>query len=173
MKIGRGGTRGFTLMEILIATGLFAFAVTGLIALFPMAQRISREGEEEARAALIAGNILDTLAVNAASGSFSLATGTSGGSIRIERIDPFSSGEHSVAYGAACEPLFAMDQNQVEKPAGNPEALDIAMLRLARKSSLPGLVVAEVDVASPAAAPASGRTTNRFVRLFPLPSSHD
>ena len=76
--------RGFTLLEILIATGLFAIAVTGLIALFPTVQRVSREGEEEARATLIAENILDTLTLPSRPGAFSLATGSSGRSLCFE-----------------------------------------------------------------------------------------
>jgi prepilin-type N-terminal cleavage/methylation domain-containing protein len=165
---------GFTLMELLIATGLFAVAVTGLIALFPTAQRVSREGEEESRATLIAGSILDTLAASSSSGCFSLATGTkAGGELRLEQLDPRMPDEHSVAYGSSCEPLFPLEPEKAGLPVGNPEVLDIATLTLKTRSTLPGLVVAEVDVVSPAAAPASGRSTNRFVRLFPMPADHD
>jgi prepilin-type N-terminal cleavage/methylation domain-containing protein len=164
---------GFTLLEILIATGLFAIAVTGLIALFPMVQRVSREGEEEARATLIAQNILDALPLSAPSGSFSLATGASGGTLRFETVDPHGTSEHFVAYGASCEPLFPLVREHSDIPATDPEALDITTLRLTVTPSLPGLVRTEVDVASPASAPASGRTTHHFVRLFPMPASHD
>ena len=172
MKMGDSRSRGFTLMEILIATALFAVAVTGLIALFPTAQRVSREGEEEARAALIAGNILDTLAIHSSSWCFSLPIGTTGGMLQFEALNPGEPGEHSVAYGASCEPLFAVNRDQAAMPAGNPDALAIATLHLGTKSSLPGLVIAEVDVASPAAAPASARSTHRFVRIFPMPPDH-
>ena len=165
--------RGFTLAEILIATGLFAVAVTGLISLFPTVQRVTREGEEEARAALIAQNILDTLTLPSPSGLFSLATGTSGGTLRLEPIDPRMTSEHFVAYGASCEPLFPVDREKADMPVTMPEALDITTLRLTSKPSLPGLVHAEVEVAAPAAAPASGRSTHRFVRLFPMPVNHD
>lgn len=166
-------SHGFTLMELLIATGLFAVAVTGLVALFPTAQRVSREGEEEARATLIAGNVLDALARSSPDGSFPLATGTTEGELRFEPLDPRVPSEHSVAYGSACEPLSPMDRENADLPVTNPEILDITTLRLGTKASLPGLVVAEVDVASPAAAPASGRSTNRFIRLFPMPPDHD
>lgn len=167
-----GSPGAFSLLEILIATGVFAVAVTGLIALFPTAQRVSREGEEEARAALIAGNILETLALPS-SGTFSLATGAPSGELRFEQLDPHVSARRSVAYGAACEPLFPLDPGKADLPAQDPGTLDIATLRLGTKSSLPGLVVAEVDVASPAAAPASGRSTNRFIRLLSMPPAHD
>lgn len=173
MRSADGPIRGFTLLEILIATGLFAIAVTGLIALFPTAQRVSREGEEEARATLIAENILDTLELPSRPGSFSLATGSSGRSICFEPLDPRIPSEHFVAYGAACEPLFPLEQEKACLPSTNLEVLDIASISLGTKPSLPGLVVAEIEVASPASAPASGRSTQRFVRLFPMPPAHD
>jgi hypothetical protein len=55
----------------------------------------------------------------------------------------------------------------------NPQALDIATLRLEKRSSLPGLVVADLEITSPASAPASGRLTNHFERIYPLPMSHE
>lgn len=165
--------RGFTLLEILIATGFFAIAVTGLIALFPTVQRVSREGEEEARATLIAENILETLALPSRPGAFSLATGLSGRSLCFEALDPLIPSEHFVAYGPACEPLFPLEQEKARLSVTNPEVLDVATVRLGTKTSLPGLVLAEIEVASPASAPASGRSTRRFVRLFPMPPVHD
>lgn len=173
MRSSDAPMRGFTLLEILIATGLFAVAVTGLIALFPMAQRISREGEEEARGTMIAENIFSALSLRSASGSFRLAIGMEEGDLRFEQLDPFPASEHSVAYGTACEPLFPLERGKADLPVNVPEALDIATLRLVTKPALPGLVVAEVDVASPAAAPAAGRSSRRFVRLFPLQARHE
>jgi hypothetical protein len=160
-------------MEILIATGLFTVAVTGLIALFPAVYRVSREGEEEARAALIAENTLNELSLKSDSGSFSLAIGTSEGALRFEPVDPRVASEHYVAYGASCEPLFPMDREKVSVPVTNPDALDILTVRLGTKPALPGLVIAEIEVSSPASAPASGRSMHRFIRLFQMPPDHD
>jgi prepilin-type N-terminal cleavage/methylation domain-containing protein len=165
-------THGFTLLEILIAMGLFAIAVTGLIALFPAVQRVSLQGEEEARATLIAENILETLAIPS-SRSFQVATGTKEGKLVFEALDPFTGRERSVVYGASCEPLFPVDGENAVRPATNPESLDLATVRLESKPSLPGLVLAEIEVSSPAAAPASSRSSHRFVRLFPMPPVHE
>jgi type II secretory pathway pseudopilin PulG len=173
VRKGASNPRGFTLLEILVATGFFALAVTGLIALFPLVQRVSREGEEEARGTMIAENILSVLALPSASGSFRLATGIRDGDPLYEQIDPTASSEHCVAYGSACEPLFPLDGGKAGLPVTTPGALDVATVRLTAKPSLPGLVVAEVDVASPASAPASGRSTHRFLRLYPVPSRHE
>jgi len=173
MRPPDAGEHGFTLVEILIAVFLSAFAVVGLISFFSLSQRISREGEEEARAALIAENILNTLTLNPRSGSFSLATATSEGTLHFESIDPRKTSNRSVVYGAACEPLFAMDPEKTDSPVSTPEALAVATVRLEKKSSLPGLVQADIEIGSPAAAPSSGRSIQRFVRLLPMPPTHD
>ena len=117
---GRGG---FTLSEILIALGIFSIAVTGLMTLFPVAQKTEREATQEWQSAMIASGILETLALPSTQGKLRLAVGMSNGTA-------------------------------------------VATLRLSRKASLPGVTVAEVDVASPAAAPVSGRSVRRFVRLL-------
>jgi prepilin-type N-terminal cleavage/methylation domain-containing protein len=173
MRTGKPTQGGFTLTEILIATGIFAFAVTGLIALFPTAQRVSREGEEEARAAMIAGDILDALDVQSSDGCFTVATGISGGALKMEQLDPRTATSCCVIYGASCEPIASLEKDSVDRPVDNPQALDIATLRLEKKSSLPGLVVADLEITSPASAPASGRMTNHFERIYPLPMSHE
>lgn len=165
-------TSAFTLTEILIALGLFAVAVTGLLALFPHMQRTAREGEDEARAALIAGNILDAVTLSASPGMFSLATGISGRSLRFETLDPLDPRPHHVLYGGDCEPIRSLTEDQEGQSVPDQSATDVATLRLSTKKSLPALVVAEVAVAGPASAPPSGRSIRRFVRLVPLPR-HD
>jgi len=173
MRIGNPTQAGFTLTEILIATGIFAVAVTGLIALFPTAQRVAREGEEEARAAMIAGNILDALDVQSPDGCFTVATGISGGALKMEQLDPRTATSCFIVYGASCEPISPVEKDTADRPVENPQALDIATLRFEKKSSLPGLVVADLEIASPASAPSSGRITNHFVRIYSLPACHE
>lgn len=160
------GPLGFTLAEILIALGIAAVAVAGVCSLFPLVARISREGEEQARAARIAGNIMDTLASSRGNGRL-IATGMNGEDILLEDVPAKESIRH-VAYGPSCEPIRKLTPEEAASPLGDPNITDIAILRLGPKKSLPGLLVAEVDVLSPASAPPGGRSVNRFVRLLPL-----
>jgi len=163
---------GFTLGEILVAVGLFAIAVTGLVSLFPTTQRVAREGEEEARAAIIADNILESLPLVTSVGNFSLPVGMKDGSLLLEPLTPSVDTARSIAFGPACEPLCRVPMDKAEAPYDNPEALDIATLRLMPATSNPGMMKAEVTVSSPASAPLSGRRTSIFVRLLSLPA-HD
>jgi hypothetical protein len=160
---------GFTLGEILVAVGLFAIAITGLVSLFPATQRVAREGEEEARAAIIADNILESLPLVTSPGNFSLPVGMKDGAVLLEPLAPSLETAHSVAFGPACEPLCPVPGEKADSPSDNPEALDIATLRLLRSGSNPGMVKAEVTVSSPASAPLSRRRSSTFVRLLPLP----
>lgn len=169
-----GYTEGFTLAEILIALGLFALAVTGLLVLFPVAHRTEREGTEETRASLIAGNIMDALCLSPSHGTVALATGVSNGSPVFAFLDPKTTTNVSVACGASCDPLCLLRDEEAAEPVGNHGAVAVATLHLSRKSSLPRMTVAEVEVSSPASAPLAGRTVRRFVRLVPdIPHGDD
>lgn len=161
------GEKAFTLLEILVALGIFAVAVAGLISLFPSILKVTREGEEEARATLIASSILDMLPIHRPDGECTLATGMEGGSLHLITIAATPS-QHLIAYGPSCEPIRELDAAQLEHPCTDPSVTDLALLILSSKTSLPGLMEAEVDVSSPASAPLEGRTIFRFVRLLPL-----
>lgn len=161
------GEKAFTLLEILVALGIFAVAVAGLISLFPAILRVTREGEEEARASLIASSILDTLPLHDTDGEFTLATGMEGGNPHLITIAATPS-RHLIAYGPSCEPIRELDAAHLENPCRDPAVTDLALVCLNSKTSLPGLMEAEVDVSSPASAPLAGRTICRFVRLLSL-----
>jgi type II secretory pathway pseudopilin PulG len=158
---------GFTLMEILIALGLFALAVSGLLVLFPVAQRTEREGTEELRAALIAGSIMDSLCLSPSNGMVALANGITNGVPVWNFLNPKITTNQSVAYTSSCDPLFPLGVEETAHPLRNPQAVAIATLRLSQKPSLPCLIIAEVEVSSPASAPPENRTARRFVKLIP------
>src|SRR5690606_5237057 len=44
---GHGARRGFTLLEILIAMGIFAFAMAGIAAMFPIAIRMQQSTSDQ------------------------------------------------------------------------------------------------------------------------------
>lgn len=158
---------GFTLAEILIALGLFSLAITSLMVLFPVAHRAEREGTEEMRAALIAGSIMDSLRLSHSNGTVPLATGISNGVPVWKFLDQNTATNVAVAYSSACDPLCPLGGTESEAPLDQPEAAAVATLRLVRKPSLPCLIVAEVDVSSPASAPPESRTVRRFTQLIP------
>lgn len=169
MIIRNQRSNAFTLTEILIALGIFAMAVTGLLGLFSYSHRTDREGMDETRAALIAGSIMDSLSLSSSNSLLAMATGITNGVPRLEFLDPKNATNRSVAYTASCEPLRPIPEEGVSAPVTNPEASAVATLRLSRKPQLPCMTVAEVEISSPASAPAEGRTVRRFIRLIAVP----
>lgn len=159
----------FTLTEILVALAIFALAATSLLGLFSLGYRTDREGVDEARAAVMAGSIMDSLSLTPSNGMLAIATGNTNGIPRLELLDPKTATNRSVAYTASCEPLCPLPEEGVSAPVTNPEVSAVATIRLSRKPQLPCITVAEVEISSPASAPAEGRTVRRFIRLIAVP----
>jgi hypothetical protein len=61
MRFGRGASGGFSLVEIAVAVGLFAFGVVGIIGLFPTALAQRADAARDTRAVVIAGSIFEAL----------------------------------------------------------------------------------------------------------------
>jgi hypothetical protein len=166
MKTARQ-TSGFSLVEILIATGLFAGAALAVTGLFAAAHRMEGDSLGEERATLIASGILESMD-RGATGGFRIATGTSVGSTVWETLDPSSSTRKTVAYTAEGLPLRSLDPSESEGPCHDREIAEIADIRITHAKAVPELVTVEIDVSTPASAPVISRTVRRFVRQFPV-----
>ena len=156
----------FSLLEILIAIGLFAVVITGLLTLFPVALRTEKSGEDETRATLIASGVMEALQSGDGIGPLSLATGMSNGIPVWEMLQT----NVSVSYNASCEPIQSLSAKEAVLPVVDPAAATVVTLSLVSKPSMPGILTAEVAVASPASAPAANRSIQKFVRLILSPS---
>lgn len=159
----------FSLLEILIALGLFAIVITTLVSLFPTALRADKESDEEMRALFIASGVMEALPGADGRGSPLLATGMSNSLLLWENLRMDKTTNILVAYNNSCEPIRQLTAAEAEQPLPDHTALAIMTLNLISRSSLPGMITAEVNVASPASAPTSGRTIRRFTRLVPIP----
>jgi len=162
--------RAFSLLEILIALGLFAIVITTLVSLFPTALRADKESDEETRALFIASGVMEALPGADGRGAPLLATGMSSSIPLWENLRMDKTTNFFVAYNNSCEPMRQLTAEEAEHPLPDHSALAVMTLNLISKSSLPGMITAEISVASPAAAPASGRTIRRFTRLIPVPA---
>jgi type II secretory pathway pseudopilin PulG len=160
-------TSGFSLVEILIATGLFAGAALAVTGLFAAAHRMEGDSLGEERATLIASGILESMDRGAA-GGFRIATGTSSGSTAWEALDPLSSTHRTVAYTAEGLPLRSLEPSESEGPCPDRETAEIADIRITHAKAVPELVTVEIDVSAPASAPAISRSVHRFVRQYPV-----
>jgi type II secretory pathway pseudopilin PulG len=159
----------FSLVEILLALGLLAVVVTAVLALFPVAFKTERENEEETRAALISSGMMDTLTLDGNGGSLHLVSAMRNGLPIWQTLQLGINTNFTVAYDTSCEPMRSLSEAEAGAPIPDQTAAAVATLRLISNASLPGLLTAEVAVASPASAPEAGRTTRRFVRLISIP----
>ena len=159
----------FSLVEILIALGLFSVAVTGLLALFPVALRTEKESQEETRSTLIASGMMEALTCMKDSSSLRIAAGMNNGLPVWQTIQPQKTTNMSVAYDTSCEPIRKLSTEEAVAPIPDHQASEVATLRLISNSALPGLLTAEISIGSPASAPETGRTIRRFIRLLTTP----
>lgn len=157
----------FSLLEILIALGLFGLVISGLLTLFPVALRTEKSSEDETRATLIASSMMEALQSAEGIGPWSVATGMSNGLPVWEIVQPNIPTNLSILYNASCEPIRKLNATEAMQPLTDPSAILVATLSLTAKPPMPGVFTAEVAVASPASAPAAGRSIQRFVRLIP------
>lgn len=158
---------GFTLAEILIATGLFAGAALAIAALFAAAHTMEGDSLEEERATLIASGILESMDCGPG-GTLRIATGTSGDSLLWTPVDPLAPKSWAVAYSSEGRPLRPLDPGEEESPCTDRQAGEVAAISFLHAKAVPELVTVEVDVSSPASAPAAARTVRRFARQFAL-----
>jgi prepilin-type N-terminal cleavage/methylation domain-containing protein len=158
---------GFTLSEIIIALGIFAIAVSGLMALFPVAQKTEREATQEWQSAMIASSVIEALSLPTTNGVFRLAVAMTNGVTVWEFLRMQGSTiEASVLYDSSCEPVRPLSAKECDFPIPGHDGTAVATLHLSHKDALPGVIVAEVEVASPSSAPPGGRSVRRFVRLM-------
>jgi hypothetical protein len=163
------GAAAFTLTEILIALGIFCVGALGLLALFPVAQVTERESAEETRSAVIASGIMDALIIPNDPYQLRVARAVTNGLLEWKRIPSSVATNLFLSYNASGEPIGELDENKASLPILNMESCAVVTFGIRPKTSTPGLVTAEVTVASPAAAPSEKRSIRRFVRLLALP----
>jgi len=165
----RSEKNAFSLTEVLIAMALFAGTALVLIALFPVAQNTEQQSLRETRSTLIAESIMESLILGQEGEKVSVSVGITNGTPIWKLLHPTNSAAITLCYNASCEPLRELDPAAVTSPITDPQVVALATLTLTPKPSAPGLITAEVAVASPASAPAEHRTIQHFTRLVAIP----
>ena len=156
-------------MEILVALGLFGVGIVAVLAFFPVALRSENDGIEDNRATLIASAVNDIMTSEQGDGFIHVATQMSNG-VPVSISQPLKAPTNFViAYTASCEPIRALTNKESSASIPDPTAASVVTITFSSKPAVPRLFTAEVAVASPAAAPESGRTIHRFVRQIAIP----
>ena len=150
---------GFSLVEVVLALGVIAFAITGIMGLFPVAMRTALESQRETRATLIARKIFSDLEASTPDGLL-IALGTD-----LTSVSSFISPKPSLTN--SWQHVISYDNDGLPLGNGtNSAASFLASIQCSPNTPITGLSRIQVDVMTPALAPAALRTTNTFVSLL-------
>lgn len=154
---------GFSLLEIVLALSVIAFAIIGILGLFPAAMKTARESQNETRATLIAQQIFSDL---------KLAKGTNRWLTFVDSpplvITNFSLSTESapayIAYDAGGSAVTNL--SAAEFPNSFSNAIFLAEVSVRTNTGLSGLSRVQTTIETPAIAPSTNRSKYTFVTLM-------
>lgn len=149
----------FSLVEVVLALGIIAFAIVGIMGLMPVAVKSVGDSMRETDATLIARRVFAELKTGT-----NPTRGLSSHTSTNHSLDLSASSTNTLAFSAEGTPLdyFVTSTN-------SPENADLdyyAQISVLTNTGFTNLSRVQVDIAYPAAAPADKRTTNSFVTLI-------
>lgn len=147
----------FSLIEVVLALAVIAFAITGIMGLFPVALRSAQESQRETRATLIARQIFSDMKASPSTNVL-IATGTnlaSSANFKTENLT--SAWTNSIGYDSEGLPVGLM-------PAAS--ANFVANISSTPNIPVSGLSRIQIDVEAPAQAASTNRSKYTFVTLL-------
>lgn len=169
--------RGFSLVEIVVALGIIAFALVAILGLFPVAMREAREGRNETRAASIAQLIFGQLRTHDPRqkalpiGPDPVKVSTTDGNLNLGLQAPNSTTTNLayVAFDEDGEPIRRITPAQYDGTDASgtlSQATYKVRVRAMPNQPISGLARVAVDVTYPPTAPIASRSTNTFTLLL-------
>lgn len=176
----RLSSNGYTLAEVTIAMGIFAFVVVAIFGLFPTAVRMRNESALETRAVMIANELFATVKAATNLSSVTLRDGPKFSSGNLQTVDLSKSNTVVIGYPAQTSVPFYLWANSTR--GGTPESawingtmptgalknevVALAKLQAQQIASKPGLYSVTVEVRSPAGVPLSKTRPLVFSSLY-------
>ena len=148
---------GFSLVEVVIALGIVSFAVLAIVGMMPMALKSAQESMRETDATLIAQRIFAELKTG--SGANRTITTSSNGTT-IFQLAATSSNNFIAFKGDGVPQAFSSTNT------ANASYDFFAQISIFTNTGITNLSRVQIDIAAPAAAPATARTTNSFTTLI-------
>lgn len=162
-------TAGYTLAEVSIAMGIFAFVVVAIFGMFPTAVRMRSESALETRAVMIANELFATVRNATNLSAVTLRDGPKFSSANLQTVD--LSRSNAVVFGYPAQtsvpfylwasstrggtPESAWVNGAMPTGALKNEVVALAKVQAQQVASKPGLYLVTVDVRSPAGVPLS------------------
>jgi len=179
----------FSLTEVVIALGIFAVSMVGVLALFPVASSAGRESSEETQAAIIAQTVMGDL--RASSSMLGVTNGwlVNGNNTFANFIKPINlnqANDYTIAYniklrdwtdsgGGAPQigPPIALKALATATGYSNavstPGAIYLSLIQTRPVSNLPGLASVRVEISTPANVALTNRRVYTFSSLVAAP----
>jgi len=165
--------RGFSLIEIVIAMGIIAFALVAIVGMFPVAMKASRDSRDETHAAMISQLILGQLRSQVSTNP-TFATGsdpTVASNNLVVNLKPPSVIRYWALYDDTGQPIRQATTAQFDGSSAVPAPFNQrcayqARLTVESEKPIPGISQIKVDVVYPGTAPAAARKTNSFVTFM-------
>jgi len=157
----------FSLIEVTLALAIIAFALVGIMALFPVAMKSARESQMETRATLLARQIFSDLTASEdpANTFIGLRPGIEN-AINRQTVNLSVPGQFVIGFGEDGFGLGAASVNEFEASFPNPSWSYATRVSITTNDLPAGLSRVEVLVTVPAAAPLTNRTRFPFVTLL-------
>ncbi len=149
----------FSLIEVVLALAVVAFAITGIMGLFPVALKSAQESQRETRATFIAQQIFNDLKASPRT-NLLIATGTNlldSGSFVSPRPSFTNSWSNTVSFDLSGAPIAA---------GTDPKAIYLVSVSSTPNTPASGLARVQVDVETPAQAASANRSKYTFVTLM-------
>ncbi len=149
----------FSLIEVVLALAVIAFAITGIMGLFPVALKSAQESQRETRATFIAQQIFNDLKASPRT-NLLISTGSDlldSGNFVTPRPSFTNAWSNIVSFDLAGAPIGV---------GTNTEAIYLASVSSTPNTPVSGLARVQVDVETPAQAAAANRSKYTFVTLM-------
>ena len=146
----------FSLVEVVIALGVIAFAIVAIFGVIPTGLRTSAGAQDETRAAQLAQAVLSTMASQAQ---------TQFNSVKL-RLDDNSTNTIDLAAAPAALDIYADNEGKLISASGGAVyAVSVKMDNAPAGFDSGYANLVTVSVGWPAAAPTASRTTRSFMRI--------
>ncbi len=154
---------GFSLIEVVLALGVIAFALVGIMGLFPVAMKSAQESQRETRATLIAQQIFSDLRVSAGTNRFVISGATANDTNSLSLA---SDGNLYLAFGTNGSPITSVNAAAFTNSYPDLTASYLANISVDTNTGTSNLSRVQTTIETPASAPSAARAKYTFVTLM-------
>ena len=163
--------RGFSLLEVVVTLGLFAFVIVALLGFFPIAQRSTADASALTEAPLIAESIFSLLQISGPQGMIAIGPDWLNSPSQCSSFSLRETSHHYVAYSYQGKPQHALTLREYEAPLQQQGITSAVGITVMPDKQLPGMIHVDIDMSTPAHLSIKQRYHSRLTfYYFPNPT---